>query len=47
MVKEAGGSVIDFQGKPFTGMNNEPYIIACHPEHQERLLRVVREGLSG
>lgn len=46
MVKEAGGIVIDFEGNPFTGMNEEPYIIACHPDHKQELIRIVREGLS-
>lgn len=46
MVKEAGGIVIDFEGNPFIGMNEEPYIIACHPDHKHELLRIVREGLS-
>lgn len=45
MVKEAGGIVIDFEGNPCTGMNEEPYIIACHPAHKEDLIRMVREGL--
>lgn len=46
MVKEAGGIVIDYEGNPFNGMNKEPYLIACHPDHKQTLLRVVREGLS-
>lgn len=46
MVKEAGGIVIDFEGKPFNEMNEEPYLIACHPEHKEYFLSVVNEGLS-
>ncbi|WMT39644.1 inositol monophosphatase family protein [Paenibacillus sp. D2_2] len=46
MVKEAGGIVIDFEGNPFTGMKEEPYLIACHPDNKGELLRIVREGLS-
>ncbi|WP_054955573.1 inositol monophosphatase family protein [Paenibacillus dakarensis] len=45
MVKEAGGIVIDFEGNEFTGMNEEPYLIACHPAHKQELLDMVREGL--
>lgn len=45
MVKEAGGIVIDFEGNPFNGMKKEPYIIACHPDHKQDLLDIVREGL--
>lgn len=45
MVQEAGGVVIDFEGNVFTGMNEEPYLIACHPDHKEELMRIVREGL--
>jgi myo-inositol-1(or 4)-monophosphatase len=46
MVKEAGGVVIDFEGRPFEGMNPEPYIIACHPDHKETFLEVVQQGLQ-
>lgn len=46
MVKEAGGIVSDFEGNPFTGMNAEPYLIACHPDHKQALLSIVREGLD-
>ncbi|MCJ8013233.1 inositol monophosphatase [Paenibacillus sp. KQZ6P-2] len=46
MVKEAGGAVIDFDGNPFNGMSTEPYMIACHPDHQQQLLQLVREGLG-
>lgn len=46
MVKEAGGIVIDFDGNPFTGMNEEPYIIACHPNNKNELIKIVKEGLS-
>lgn len=46
MVKEAGGIVVDFEGNPFTGMKEEPYLIACHPDHKNDLLKVVRAGLS-
>lgn len=46
MVKEAGGIVIDFEGNAFTGMNTEPYLIACHEDHKEKMLTIVREGLS-
>ncbi|CAM4405259.1 inositol monophosphatase [Paenibacillus alkaliterrae] len=46
MVKEAGGIVIDYEGTPFTGMRSQPYLIACHPTHQDYFLNMVREGLS-
>lgn len=46
MVKEAGGIVIDFQGNDFTGMNSEPYLIACHPDNKDYFLNLVSEGLS-
>ncbi|MFC5703173.1 inositol monophosphatase family protein [Cohnella faecalis] len=45
MVKEAGGSVIDFEGIPFEGMSEEPYLIACHPDHKHDLLKIVKQGL--
>lgn len=46
MVKEAGGIVIDFDGNPFDRMNDEPYLIACHPEYKDYFLNVVNEGLK-
>ncbi|MDG0793979.1 inositol monophosphatase [Cohnella ginsengisoli] len=46
MVKEAGGIVVDFEGRPFTGMQAEPYLIACHPDNRDELLRTVRAGLG-
>jgi myo-inositol-1(or 4)-monophosphatase len=46
MVKEAGGIVIDFEGKPFEGRNQEPYLIACHPEHKMHFLTMVQNGLK-
>jgi myo-inositol-1(or 4)-monophosphatase len=46
MVKEAGGVVMDFNGKLFEGMNEEPYLIACHPEHKEFFLKTVNEFLN-
>ena len=46
MVKEAGGIVMDFEGNEFTGMNEEPYLIACHPDNKAYFLKIVREGLG-
>ncbi|SFI04115.1 Inositol monophosphatase family protein [Bacillus sp. 71mf] len=46
MVKEAGGIVVDFKGNDFTGMNKEPYLIACHPDNKNYLLNMVSEGLN-
>lgn len=46
MVKEAGGSVTGFDGNPFHGMAKEPYIVACHPQHKDELIRMVQEGLG-
>ncbi|TCP55698.1 myo-inositol-1(or 4)-monophosphatase [Tumebacillus sp. BK434] len=45
LLKEAGGLVIDFDGEEFAGMQEEPYIIGCHPAKQEELLQVVKAGL--
>ncbi|WP_084405732.1 inositol monophosphatase family protein [Alteribacter aurantiacus] len=45
MVKEAGGIVIDFQGNDFSGMSEEPYLIACHPDHKDYFLGLVESGL--
>lgn len=46
MVKEAGGIVVDFEGNNFTGMNKEPYLIACHPDNKDYFLNMVKEGLD-
>lgn len=46
MVKEAGGVVVDYEGKPFTKITTNPYLIACHPEHQEAFLQIVQGGLK-
>lgn len=47
MAKEAGAAVVDYQGNPFTVMNPEPYLIACHPDHMEEFLALVSEGREG
>jgi myo-inositol-1(or 4)-monophosphatase len=46
MVLEAGGTVIDYEGNPFKGMIDEPYLIACHPDYKDQFLAVVKEGLK-
>lgn len=46
MAKEAGAVLMDFDGNPFVGMNPEPYIIACHPDHRKTFLAMVKEGYS-
>lgn len=46
MVQEAGGVVIDYDGNPFKGVNEEPYLIACHPDHQTYFMNLVKQGLS-
>jgi myo-inositol-1(or 4)-monophosphatase len=45
MVKEAGGIIVDYEGNSFTGMIGQPYLIACHPEHQSYFMNLVKEGL--
>jgi myo-inositol-1(or 4)-monophosphatase len=44
LVSEAGGLIMDYDGNPFTGMNAEPYIIACPPDRKEAMLKLVRDG---
>ncbi|MCR8633986.1 inositol monophosphatase family protein [Paenibacillus radicis (ex Xue et al. 2023)] len=46
LVREAGGLILDFNGNPFTGMNPEPYIIACPPDRKDVMLKLVRDGLA-
>jgi myo-inositol-1(or 4)-monophosphatase len=42
MVQESGGIVVDFQGNPFQGMIQEPYLLACHPQHLDEFLHFVK-----
>ncbi|WP_145025569.1 inositol monophosphatase family protein [Paenibacillus sp. Y412MC10] len=44
IAKEAGMLVMDFEGNPFDAMTEEPYLIACHPEHRDYFLNMVAEG---
>lgn len=44
MAKEAGAVVMNFEGEDFVGMSPEPYIIACHPDHKEQFLEIVKRG---
>lgn len=44
MVQEAGGVVIDYDGNTFTGMQSQPYLIACHPMHKQYFINMVKEG---
>lgn len=43
-IKKQGRSF--FEGKPFEKSQPEPYLIACHPEHQTYFLNIVKEGLE-
>ncbi|WP_159884196.1 inositol monophosphatase family protein [Paenibacillus puerhi] len=45
LVLEAGGLVLDFEGRPFEGMLDHPYLIACHPDNREQLVAIVQQGL--
>jgi myo-inositol-1(or 4)-monophosphatase len=44
LVEEAGALIMDFEGRLFHGMNSEPYLIACHPDRKETLLKLVDDG---
>ncbi|KRE40014.1 inositol monophosphatase family protein [Paenibacillus sp. Soil522] len=46
MVKEAGGVIIDYDGHSFTGINEQPFLIACQPKHQNYFIQMVKEGLA-
>ncbi|MFD0618213.1 inositol monophosphatase family protein [Paenibacillus sp. GCM10027629] len=46
IAKEAGASIVDFNGGDFEGMNPEPYIIACHPEHKHSFINLVKQTLK-
>ncbi|KQO10900.1 inositol monophosphatase family protein [Paenibacillus sp. Leaf72] len=47
MVREAGGVITDYDGRPFAGMSSEPYLIACHPQHLPFFRGLVHNGLVG
>lgn len=44
LAQEAGARVVDFKGNEFVTMNPEPYLVACHPDDEERFLQLAREG---
>lgn len=46
MVQEAGGIVIDYEGQAVSRLLGNPYLIACHPQHQSYFLEMVKAGLS-
>lgn len=46
VAKEAGAVIVDFNGADFQGMNPEPYIIACHPEHKHFFIELVGHALN-
>ncbi|MNV56518.1 Inositol-1-monophosphatase [compost metagenome] len=46
VAKEAGAVIVDFNGADFESMNPEPYIIACHPEHQHFFIELVGHTIN-
>lgn len=46
VAKEAGAAIVDFNGADFEGMNSEPYIIACHPEHKQLFIELVEQTIN-
>lgn len=46
VAKEAGAAIVDFNGANFEGMNPEPYIIACHPEHTHLFVQLVEQTIN-
>jgi len=46
VAKEAGAAIVDFNGGDFEGMNPEPYIIACHPEHTHLFIELVEQTIN-
>lgn len=45
IAREAGAITVDYDGNPFVGMNQEPYILACHPSRKEEYQQIVQDGL--
>lgn len=46
MVQEAGGVIVDFEGNRVHGISEEPYLIACLPQHLDYFVKMVQEGLQ-
>ena len=46
MAQEAGAAVFDYDGQPFTAAGRQPYLIACHPDHADYFMEMVRSGLA-
>lgn len=46
LVKEAGGTIIDFEGNESIEIVNTPYLIAAHPNNICKLQELVRFGLG-
>jgi len=46
MVQEAEGIIVNYEGESVTGLLGNPYLIACHPQHRDYFLAMVKEGLQ-
>ncbi|MDQ6421624.1 inositol monophosphatase [Paenibacillus sp. LHD-117] len=46
IAKEAGCEIVDFEGRLFNGVNNQPFLIACLPRNREYFIRMVEAGLN-
>lgn len=46
VAKEAGAVIVDYNGVEFNGMNPEPYIIACYPEHKHQFIEMVGQTIN-
>ncbi len=45
LLQEAGGLVMDFEGKPFSGKRERASLIGCHPARGDAILKIVRDFL--
>lgn len=46
LVKEAGGTIIDFKGNEVIEIVDTPYLIAAHPNNISKIQELVRSGLG-
>ncbi|XEC96999.1 inositol monophosphatase [Paenibacillus tarimensis] len=46
LAREAGAVIEDYEGRPFEGMNPEPYIIAAHPSNIGTVRDAVRRAIQ-
>lgn len=44
IAKEAGACIMDFEGNSIHNIQENPYIIACHPNRKKEMLHLIKQG---